>query len=491
MNHDLAVDMSCAQQSKPKTSLGLLSVLFATLISILVSCTQKQQGAGTATDAENTVAGVVVDSQGNPLKNVEVRLVTDSLGYLISSSRLSKVASSELDAQGIILIAWTDSLGRFEFPEMDSSIAYSLNFRYKDSQGAYYARLLLGLQGTEALLADSLRKIGLQRASALEGYLDYHRGTDPRYQFSNHFYATVKGTGIVYSVYAGVPFLLDGIPAGDGRELTIYPADKGMVQYLLTEGLVLDSMRQKFSLEFMSGDTLQLDSVSWSLPNDYLGPPPQDTTPKPTIRLMSGVVINYLNDPVAGAEVRLILDTFGLSYANGFPQSDSLVAITDQEGRWSLPIPSASSFNLEFMKANKSAIVGYNIKKRIKAPDLTVTQMTIDTVSLRLPASIEGMLRYTEEPDAWIQVGSHFRIGVKGTSRFIDIIAGETFLLQGLPPEQVTLVYYPGDTFLWPKFQEKLGSLVEMVDATAPIVLTQDDTLHLQVDTYTLPALLP
>lgn len=461
----------------------------------LLSCSTNSSDelAGTATDAENTVAGVVLDSVGAPVAGVEVRLVTDSIGFASPVLRLAKSIALNLDSTGDVRVVFTDSMGHYAFEGVDSSLIFNLSLSYQSLDGIYFASHVASVGYNSPLV----RQIQLNHASAASGTLEYVRGTDSRYQFSNHFYATVAGTGRIQSVFAGRPFTITGIPFGY-HQLILFPADKGMVQALLDEGLPMDSMVTRLSLQFPLADTVELGRVPWKLPAAYQGEPPplEDTTdtagsgpdPLPEIRTMSGLVLSYLGEPVEGAEVRLVLDTLGFDYADGLPAGDSLVTVTDESGRWTLPIPAEPAFGLEFLKLNKAdSLVGYGLLARLRTPLASVKTMKVDSMVLLQPARIEGMIRYTEEPNAWIDIGSHFRIGIKGTTRYVDVIAGQQFSLTGLPSGTQTLVYYPGDSFLWPTFQNELGSMAAMVGSTEFVVLAPGTVQELQVDTYTLP----
>lgn len=460
------------------------------VLALLWACSVERKSdsiSGTATDAENTLAGTILDSAGTPVAGAQVRLVTDSIGYASSVQFLGKVSVLNLDSTGSVRTTITGPDGRYEFDQVDSSLFFHLSVAYRTPMGVPYATVLPGVY----LNSPAVRRIAVTRASAISGVMEYYRGTDPRYQFSNHFYVTVVGTGLVYSVFDGEPFTLTGVPAGF-HDLLLFPADKGMVQLMLNRGLPMDSMVYRAHVQFAAGDTLNLGTLQWSLPSEYLGTKTDtsktDTTPKPMIRTMSGTVLSYLGEPVVGAEVRLVLDTFGFAYSKGFTAGDSFSAVTDAKGRWSLPIPAVAFFNLEFLKYFKAdSLVGYSLLSRVRGPKATDMTLAVDTVVLMQPARIEGMIRYTEEPNAWIDIGSHFRVGIKGTTRYVDVISQQEFSLTGLPSGDQTLVYYPGDSFLWPTFESELGSLEEMVGTTKFLGLTPGTVQKLQVDTYTLP----
>ncbi len=456
------------------------------------SCTKSDnagQIAGTATDAENTLAGIILDSAGTPVQGAEVRLVTDSIGFAAPVVSLGKRVALNLDSTGIVLTVYSDQNGHYEFSDVDSSLIFHLSVSYQASNGASYANQLSNVY----LNSPALRQVPLAKAATVIGTLNYERGVDERYQFSNHFYLTVAGSGKLHSIFAGQPFVIDGLPAGL-HEVMVFPADKGMVQAMLNQGLPMDSMIVRSLVQLPIGNQKDLGIIRWGLPAKYLGDTSsngEDTTSKPpVIRTMSGMVLSYLGEPVAGAHVRLVLDTLGFSYSTGFPAKDSLLAVTDANGRWVLPIPAVASFNLEYLKFFKSdSLVGYALQRGIRTPKLTDMELKVDTVVLEQPARINGMIRYTAEPDAWINIGSHFRVGIKGTTRYVDVIAGQQFSLTGLPSGSQTLVYYPGDSFLWATFENELGSMEAMVDETEFVVLTAGTTQELQVDTYTLPDL--
>jgi hypothetical protein len=80
-------------------------------------------------------------------------------------------------------------------------------------------------------------------------------------------------------------------------------------------------------------------------------------------------------------------------------------------------------------------------------------------------------------------------LGIQGTSRYVDINVGDTYELTGLPKGVQTLVFYPGDSFLWPTFADSLGSLEAMVKNTSTLGLSPGALQQMQFVTYTLPAI--
>jgi len=456
-------------------------------VTLLGACSMfDKPRAGTATDAENTVAALVVDSVGAGVAGAEVRLVTDSLGWSVSRV-LAKTAVVRLDSSGNVRTTFTDSLGKFSFEAVDSTDAFSLCLQYADAKGVLHAGLHKGMRLAN-FNSDSLSKIVVPKASVLVGSLTYLGSSSSLYQFSDHFRIGIEGAGITLSVLAGRPFVLDGIPAGM-QNVIVYPADQFLLQSLLNAGVPLDSLVRRVQINFPEGDTIFANGLEWSLPKSYAWLYQDSLVQK--MRRMSGVVVNYLGDPVEDVEVRLITDSLGFTYPGdfiGFPKTDSSVAHSDSTGTWWLPVPSASSFSLEFLKRNKNdSLVGVGILRSISKLSLTDTLIILDTVTLEMPATLRGMVLYTEEPGAWIRIGDHFRVGIKGTSRYTDVVVGDTFDLKGLPSGPQMLVEYPGDNFLWPTFSSALGSLDAMVQGTTFVVFTPGTTQQMQVQTYSLP----
>jgi len=126
----------------------------------------------------------------------------------------------------------------------------------------------------------------------------------------------------------------------------------------------------------------------------------------------------------------------------------------------------------------------YGVSSGLKT-GLDTSLAIVDT--LKPPAVLHGMVIYTEEPGAWIHIGTHFKVGIKGTSRFMDVSAGQVFDLRGLPAGQQMLLFYPGDSFLWQTFADTLGTREAMIGGVQFVVFTSGVSLGQQNVTYTLP----
>jgi hypothetical protein len=467
----------------------LRSVSTASLAGLLLlgGC-GKTKLTGTATDTENTVAGVVVDSAGKPVSGARVRLVSDPLAWT-TSSNLARIAMNTDDTSAQLRETISGTKGEFSFENVDSGLVFSLSFDFQNSGEHIQAKLLTDLTLAGAS-ADTVKTVQLRKASTLIGKLSYIRGENPLYQFSDQFRVGIENSGAVIPVLVNRSFTLDGIPPGL-QTLVIYPADKFLMQSLIEAGIPLDSLVQRVVMDFPDGDTVYAQEMQWQLPKSFAWLKPDSVVTRR--HMMTGVVVSLQGQPLPNIEVRVVSDSLGFAFDNlgqvDFPASDSVWTKTNAHGVWSLPVPATGAFNLEALRFEDDSIVGVGLLKGLSAKGLSDSVNTIDTISLEAPATLRGQLLYTAELGNWIQIGSHFRLGIQGTSRYVDINVGDTYELTGLPKGVQTLVFYPGDSFLWPTFADSLGSLEAMVKNTSTLGLSPGALQQMQFVTYTLPAI--
>lgn len=445
------------------------SILLALSLAGLLSCSKPV--AGTATDTENTVAGVVVDVTGKPVANVDVQLVVDSLS-LASQAVLAKTTTSNR-------LVTTNEKGEYSFTEVDSQLVFSLSFLSKNTEVTQTALLRnLRLASSES---NDYRRVQLSPSKTLSGIVQMENSTGSVAQFDSTFRITIVGSGYYVEAKAGKTFEIPNVPAGL-LHIVAYPANTEWMDALVSQGVPRDSLMTRILWDSEEQSQTQLPEMKWSFPYSY-----RCMTGQGQAKCMSGVVVNYLDDPVEGVEVRVVLDSLGFSYLKGFEGNDSISTLTSKNGSWILPVPSSSSFHIEFHKYNKQDSLVGCANLAVKPELNQVGIYEIDTVQIMSPSKLKGMLLYTEEPQAWISLGSHFRVGIKGTTRYMDVLVGQSFELTGLPMGKQSLVEYPGDTYLWPSFEAKLGDLISMTQSTEFVVLTPGVTLEQQVETYTLP----
>lgn len=466
-----------------KVSIGLS--LIALCLASLFSCSNEPKTTGTATDTENTIAGIVVDSSGQGIVGVQVRLVSDSVGYGASASSLTRKLISFDPSTPITAVS--DEQGRFRLVNVSDS-AFSLDFRLESNGMTSHVQLLKNLKLSE-INQSQLDSVRLLRPSVLVGSLTYLAGDDPLYKFSEHFRAGIQGTGITAPVLAGRSFTLNGIPPGP-QTLLIFPADQYLVQTLVRAGLPLDSLVRRVPLVFPEADTLFAQQLVWRLPPDFKWELIDSTLSRRPI--MQGCVLGRDLLPKMGVQVRLITDFNGFIYANEgvaeFPVTDSTLAVTDSAGCWTMPLW-ADTFNLEYLYWSNGSITQNTLQKGFRKADWNDQNLVqIDTAILRLPAMIRGMTRYTSEPSAWIELGSHFKVGIAGTSRYIHTRSDALYDIAGLPDSIQTLIFYPGDPFLWREFElQGLSVQGELVQDVQFVHLTAGSRLEMQAVTYTLP----
>lgn len=455
----------------------------------LSACTKPNSSAGTTTEAENTVAGIVVDSLGKPQANVYVNLIPEgfSLDFEVA---LTKTSAQELPfktGQTRQVITGVD--GKFLFEKVEDSVV-SLDFRQEFNGDLVRVRLLRDLHVDS--LPESNWQIALYPASTLRGMVTYIVGDEPLFKFSDHFRVGVDGMAKSASVISGREFVLSGVSPGR-QTLLIYPADQFLVQQLVEAGMPLEALVHRVEQVFPADDTLYNLALTWQLPAGFSWSLEDTNLTVARRPVMQGRVFMKDSVPAAHCEVRVITDFFGLSYnsdgTESFPVSDSTVTWTDSLGWYTLPVW-ADSFNLEFLfwdqEGDSSYVSEVGMIKALGQKDLQDSINRIDSIFLRKASGINGTIKYTSEPDAWLQLGDHFKIGVKGTSRYVHVKLDSLFTLSGLPPGEQELVFYPGDPFVWNDFESQGFALDSMVQSVNILKLWEGSFIELQNVTYTL-----
>lgn len=466
-------------------SLVLFSLWF------FISCSDEPR-SGTATDTENTLSGIVLDSAGIPQEGVLVQIITDSLGLryggntLLQRVGLGFVSSILMDS--LASRTFTDARGFFEFPKIPPGVFDLYLSRETESEGAVGVRHLRGLELTN-LETQKLDSIVLQRPSVLRGLISFQRNDVPLYEFGDHFRVGLLGTGRFLSVVDGREFVLTGLPPGP-QTLVFYPADQYLTSRLVEAGMHQDSLMRRVVIDLPAGDTLSMSPLRYRIPLEYYWER-VDTTVKRRLTLKGRVLGG--NFPAVGAHVRIIQDFQGLSYSNSgqapFPISDSTFAVTDSQGFFSLPAPSCSSgaFNVEILLFQGHDPVGVAMHYFLNPCRLDSIVHFLPDRYLSAPSSMRGRLTYSEDLDAQIPIGSHFKVGVQGTSRFVNVMAGEIFEIYGLMPGNMSLVFYPGDNFIREAYVRNGVLLSDMILELNNLQVAAATMLQLQGVDYTLP----
>lgn len=454
------------------------------MVAVLLACGGDRH-AGTATDTENTLAGVVVDTAGTPLQGVKVSLVTDAYGFsqqqALASLRKNGVATILTNPGDTVIGTITDEDGYYNFSFIPPE-HFSLSFQYDIDGKSSQAQLMESLDSAD-LVEGELQKVSLQPSSALRATLQHSLPENPLYRFSDHFRVTILGSGQVHPVIASEPFVLTGIAPGR-RTLVVYPNDQFLLSKLIESGIPKDSLVRRYELVFEPGDTLVLGDLTWNLPPEFYWKAPDTVAVR---KMIGGVVLLPNGQPAAGTVVRIVLDFYGFSYPFTpsqkrvvFPSTDTLWTIADTNGAWKLPMPSASEFNVEFNLGPDSLPT---FTALVASPD---AESELDSVVLQQAAGLRGLMFYKENGEPQFPMGSHFKVGIKGTSRYVDVIAGEEFLLHGLPEGAQHIVAYPGDPFLLEKYERVGVSPIETVQKVW-VVFTAGSVLQLQAFDYNLP----
>ncbi|NLB63408.1 MAG: carboxypeptidase regulatory-like domain-containing protein, partial [Fibrobacter sp.] len=393
----------------------LIYLWFSACISLsFFSCAAKPEVTGTATDAENTIVGIVIGIDQQPVAGANIRVIYDSSNYDRHPLGLFKSSITATEEEVI-----TDDEGRFSLL-YNPNDSFSLNFELIINGTVEQIKLLKNLNDN-LIKENPIDTVLLQKPSALEGFFSYQLGDNPLYTFSQHFRLNIRGTGINKPIIANRRFNIPAIPPG--KHLAhIYPADSLLIQSLIEAGVPKDSLVIALDLEYSPGDTTFAPDFHWKLPASFQWKQ-IDTTiqTRPTI---SGCAINERGDRLIGTQIRIITDFNGFSYANEnkeeFPLSDTTYTVTGVDGCWSLALW-ADTFNVEHLHYQNGQITKVALIKGLskKAIEKDAKLASLGEITLKTPAQIKGEIRYIHEPSSWISIGSHFKVGIKGTSRYI------------------------------------------------------------------------
>ena len=411
-----------------------LSAFLAFTFVIFYACSSAEV-SGTATDTENTIAGIVQTSSGKLAKGASVQILkaTDSYQNLT-------VLSETL----------TDSCGEFK---VDSLLPDTVNIdvRLFDTNGQ-----LDEIFFKENILISEINKleIALEKPAYISGVFNYEQQID-NLTIGSNFKLRISGSGTEESIFAGDSFTIP--VASTSRSIVVYPATAEVIERLQKNGFEDSLIYKEFVInDLKSADTLDLPSFNWSLSQ----PEKKDSLKNwKKGSVISGYVVDSLNNPVSFANVKIITDIYGLEYALGKP-INSPATLSDSMGYFELPFPQEvpyDSIRLEISEKN-----GNNASSEF----LTVTKLMeneglnifLDTLELQKFASIQGGVSLIINAEDSTQTNNcalnGIIIGILGTSQFKHFLTCDTFLLSNLPAGEQTLVFYSSD-------KDVLKSLIE------------------------------
>lgn len=440
---------------------SLVASVAATFAFVFVACSAEKT-AGTATDTENTIAGVVKTSTGLAARSASVKMIAavDSFGV-----------------QTEVLETLTDSNGVFAF---DSVLADSFNLlvQLEDSSE---------ISLKQAVNAENLGKdfeISLAKPAVVSGNFDYADYLND-VTVGSSFKLSVLGAGIERSVFAGDTFSI-ALPAGKFK-IAFIPSDEFLVQKLQELGYADSVIFQQSSVELTSGDTLHLGDVRW-----VMGDKPVNVWKKGSV--LSGYVTDASKKPVAGASVRLITDTYGFMYALGLTSATSEhMVYTDSTGYWELPFPSRAI--QDSVRVEATTADGLIAESRFVKPEELKQRegknLSLDTLKLSEPASIDLDIHLVLRAEDFAPpVGDCLMngvvVGIVGSSKFSHIVTCDDVVLEGLPVGKQMLVFYTSDLPVLNMLIEHKAKKESFVNFIS-VGLEPKKTLKQQGVTYTPP----
>lgn len=392
-----------------------------------VSCAEKEGLSGTATDTENTVAGIVIKSDSSLAVGASVRLV---------------LAYGAFPQQTAYVETITDSTGYFKFENIVAD-TFNLEFRYELDSSFQESRFLRSL----SLIAKSLNvgQVLLQKTAYGKGVVAYQ--TDSTLNVGSHFLVSVGNTTFETSTLVNDTFFVSG--ESGQASLIIAPADEFIVQKLLDMGYADSLIHQKISVTLKASDTLDIGTYTWKLPSLEV-----DTI----VPMLTGVVLDSSGKPVSNVSVHVVTDLYGFSVKDS--ATFDVQTVTNTAGVWLLPAPDPvvvdSAFRVEFQQRGAdSTILTTGISNFISESELNVNAsdtVDIGPVTMRKPSGFFGKIFLV-----WDQLDStqdtlclsySIKVGFKGTSRFTRVNACAAIVMNDLPALEQEVVYYSGDDFV-------------------------------------------
>jgi hypothetical protein len=404
-------------------------LFFACLLGILffASCGENGDLSGTATDTENTVAGIVIKSDSSLAVGVTVRLV---------------LAYKALPQQTVYVETITDSTGYFKFENVVAD-TFNLEFRYQLDSCAPESRFLRSLSLVDKSL--NLGQILLQKSAYIKGAVNYQ--SDSTLNVGSHFSVSIANTTFETSILVNETFFVSG-ESGEAT-LIIAPADEFIVQKLHEMGYADSLIYQKLSVTLKAGDTLDIGTYTWqlvSLEVDTKAP------------MLTGVVLDSLGKPVQNVSVHVVTDLYGFSVKDS--AKFDVQTVTNSAGVWVLRAPDTalvdSAFRVEFQQRGAgSTILTTGLSNFIVESELNVNAsdtVDIGSVTMRKSSGFLGKIylvwnQFDSTQDT-LCLSYSIKVGFKGTSNFTRVNACASIVMKDLPALEQEVVYYSGDDFV-------------------------------------------
>ena len=444
-------------------SMKIDRLIFAFFLGALVWACSDSKVAGTATDTENTVAGLVRLSDGSSADGVVVRQVA-----------VSRVASSTT-----YLETRTDLQGAFVF---DSTIADTVNmeFRYhvKDSVLSQ-AQILRNVSAKEANALD----VQLKSVATLRGSLESIGAASGL--AGSHFIVALDSTTFMTDVFVPDSFELS-IPEGDYL-LTVLPADSGVVSKLRASGYTDSTIVRQIAVSLSAGEILDVGNLRWNALKENQAKP----------KILQGSV-RWQDKAATGVSVHVVTALYGLGVAD----SSAFVtqAVTDSNGIWRVEAPVPDSvegrFRVEFrgkdlLGNHITGVTPYIEKTKLEERADTIL---VDAVLLSAESSLRGsVFLVVDMPQSSRQDtlcwAYSIRIGILGTSNFKTVSSCNKVELLHLPSGIQDFVFYSGDELVIRNLRTGEFKREDYVKSVEGVVLPEGAVLDHQNFTYTPPML--
>jgi hypothetical protein len=435
-------------------------------VFLLLSCGENGSLSGTATDTENTVAGIVIKSDSSFAKGASVRMV---------------FAYSVLPEETAYVETTTDSKGYFKFENVTTD-TFNLEFRYALDSLVQESRILRSLSlGSRSL---NLGTIRLEKATYVTGVVAY--ASDTSLNVGSHFRITVDSTTFETNTFVQEPFF---VPVEAGVvSLIIAPADNYIIKKLYEKGYADSLIHQRISVTVNAGDTLDIGTYTWKLPPLEV---PSEAEPA-----LTGIVLDSMGQALSGVAVHIVTDLYGF----GVSDSAKFITdtVTDSAGVWVLPAPDTalvdSAFRVEFrQQGTDSSVVTTGLSDYILKNELNVKSsdtVHVNSVTMRKPSDFIGKIflvwNKQDSTKDTLCVSYTIKVGFKGTSNFTRVNACASIVMHDLPAYEQELVYYSGDDFVVTNLRNDLLDRTAYIKSVF-VSLPEDGTLKNQGLTYTPP----
>lgn len=460
------------------------SVLPAVLCMAFWACSDSSDEgvAGTVTDTGNTiasapeVAGVVVRTGGEFASNATVRMAR-----ILAKSDSFK-APEYIETE-------TDSLGAFAF---DSALADTFQLAVIDTEFSEISYL----PRTTAKSKD-FDSVKLEKAAVFSSVLYYEEDPEPSVAVGSHFKVFLRGTPFYQSVFAGDSFSML-IPAGTWN-FSFCPGDPQIVSKLEATGAedTLIFRSWKMDAKVKAGDTLTAGPFIWSPHADPDSLIKEEEKILENTARISGTVNCASGGACADVEVVLVRDLYGFNFVEGDSFEFKAETVTDDHGRWYLPVPEEvpfDSFRVEYrlMDSNKvvletglSRYVLASELKKVKQDTLSVGKTTLSKPS-SLYSGVELVIDKRDSSQSNNCMVNSVVVGLKGTTHFVREVTCNMLKMNSLPSGTQDLVLYSGDTKVVNVLRNAETPLDSFVTITH-VTLPTGESLDQQWMTYTPP----